>query len=423
MSNKKASININQRYLALLMDSVLKGESFSLDFLCFENSSNIYFYPINSFSESLVSENSNFRTTKIKINPEDEIDSLLDLESNGNNLEFNWKWESKKLKYITEFISNEAEKISIILSYLQSSTRFYKNNEIISLEITYPHSKYYSKVMQSQIQNLKEDQETIHSRNLLWLGEDNFFKIKNLKIGCVGAGGLNNPFVVQAMHHGYTNFVLVDADTLEIHNFNRFLGAKKSQLGRLKVDILKEILCEFLTSVEVEAIPNFFPEKSAIDALSTCDILVGGVDNDYSRLQIQILALCLEKPYLDMGSGVLLKDNHSLNVEIEERGGQIKLFIPGEACISCMGLNPSIVKDFNRFKLDVLHGYIMGTELTPASILSLNNSISSMAIKLLTDYITNEGTNLRHLKYNEKSFKLYSVKTEKSIPCKVCGMK
>jgi hypothetical protein len=420
MSNKKASININQHYLALLIDSVLKGESFSLDFLCFENISNIYFYPINSFSESLVSANSNFCITNIKINPEDEIDSLLDFESN-NNLEFSWKWETKKLKYITEFILNEEEKISNILSYLQSSTKFYKNNEIISLEITYPHSKSYLKVRQSQIQNSEEDQETIHSRNLLWLGEDNFYKIKHLKIGCVGAGGLNNPFVIQAMHHGYTNFVLVDADTLEIHNFNRFLGAKKTQLGRLKVEILKEILCEFSTSVEVEAIPNFFPEKSAVEALSTCDILVGGVDNDYSRLQIQILALCLEKPYLDMGSGVLLKDNHSLNVEIEERGGQIKLFVPAEACISCMGLNPSTVKDFNRVKLDVLHGYIIGTELTPASILSLNSSIASMAIKLLTDYITSVGTNIKHLKYNEKSFKLFSVQAEKNKFCKVCG--
>ena len=421
MNTKKVTINLNQRYLYLLIDSVLKGESLSLDFLYLAENSLNYFTPINSFSESLLIENFNFRTTKIIIIPEDELKSLLELDSNSSNSEFIWKWNTKNFGDSLNISSLEDPKSYKLFSNLISNTTFYNNNEIYSVEITYPNSKRYLKVKETETVNIEEESESIHSRNLLSLGEDNFFKIQNVKIGCVGAGGLGNPFIILAMHHGYKNFVIVDGDTLEIHNFNRFLGVKKSHLGRKKVDILKEILTEFSSEIQIETISQYFPENSTLETLSTCDILVGGVDNDYSRLQLQILALTLEKPYLDMGSGVILKDNHSLSVEIEERGGQIKLFVPGEACISCMGLNPVTVKDFNRYQLDVVQGYIIGTELTPPSILSLNSSITSMAIKLLTDYITNDGTNIRHLKYNEKSFKLFTVQTEKNKFCKVCA--
>ena len=234
------------------------------------------------------------------------------------------------------------------------------------------------------------------------------------------SGGLINPFVIQAMHQGYKQFVLVDRDKLEYHNFNRFLGVRKSDLGSFKVEVLKGILNHFSEQIEIEAITEFLPDKVTLEALSACDILVGGVDNDYSRLQIQILALALEKPYLDMGSGVVLKDNSSLNPEVDERGGRIKLFIPGNACISCMGLKVNEVKDFKTRQMDIIRGYIQGTELTPPSILTLNSTIACMGLKLMTDYIL-EGTSINHLKYNEKNFKLYSVKSEKNPTCSVCS--
>lgn len=422
MKQKKINITLTQTILDFLIRCSLKGVSLKVEFLLFQRDSEIYLFHKNSFSESLTTENKNFCSTSLIISPDgDELSSLLDFNSNQELEGFIWKWDKHKLNTFLNHLKDKEEKISDLFNFFDNYSTIHKGSENYSLSLSSSNSLRFLKTLPQSYEKLDEDFHSLHSRNLLLFGEDNFKRISNSKLGCIGAGGLMNPFIIQASHHGYKNFVIIDPDKLEIHNCNRFLGYKKSHLGKFKVDILNDILQDFSSEIHVEKIPVFFPDTLSIEVLSTCDVLVAGVDNDYSRLQIQILALALGKPYLDLGSGVVLKDNLSLHPQVDERGGQIKLFVPGEACISCMGLNPVTVKDFRATQMDINRGYIQGTELTPPSILSLNSTIASMGIKVLTDFLTDTGTRIRHLKYNEKDFKLFIVSTEKKNLCRVCS--
>lgn len=66
-----------------------------------------------------------------------------------------------------------------------------------------------------------------------------------------------NPFVIEAMHHGFKDFILIDPDKLEEHNLNRFYGGNREDKGKFKTEILKRILTEFNPSIAVETSNSF----------------------------------------------------------------------------------------------------------------------------------------------------------------------
>lgn len=420
MSLKKVSITLNSEYLNSLKFIILSGKSGELEFSGYEIDEKIFLFPVNFHTDSLLNKYSDFYLTKIKINfVGDELNALLDAPSMRDEKRWNWDLQKHKFSFSANWDNSESsisEKKSFIRS-LSGSMIFF--GEVGSFpSVSYAHSLGF--YVSSGNQSPDWNEEIVFSRNLLWMGTENFSKIRNIKIGCIGAGGIMNPFVVQAMHHGYKNFTLIDGDKIELHNLNRFLGGKKQDLGSQKVKVLFDILKKFDSEINVDCVAEYFPHDDGIKNIISCDIIVAGVDNDYTRLQLQLFALALQKPYLDMGSGIILKDNNSLIPIVDERGGQVKLYVPGFACIACMGINLQNIMEPDFKGLNIRNGYITGTELTPPSIISLNTTIAAMGLKLLTDYITT-GTTVRHLKYSENNFKLYTVNSNHNENCRVCG--
>jgi molybdopterin/thiamine biosynthesis adenylyltransferase len=261
----------------------------------------------------------------------------------------------------------------------------------------------------------------IHGRTILWTGLKGFAGIREASIGCIGAGGLSNPFLLSAMHHGFRRFTIVDDDRLDAANLNRFTGGRREQVGAFKTDLLKRMILDFEPEAEVETLAEKFPYGGTEQALSACDILVCGVDNDFTRLNAQLYALAFSLPLFDMGSGIFLADNASLDPEVEEAGGQVRVFVPSGACLACMGLDAAAVADFSRRDLDRARGYVIGTDLTPPSVITLNTAVASFCLKLAVDYLAGRPLPSFHLKYSEKDLSLYKVAVKKDPSCVVCG--
>jgi len=265
------------------------------------------------------------------------------------------------------------------------------------------------------------DDIEIHDRTLLWLGKNNFSKIRGATLGCIGAGGLMNPFIIQAMHHGFEKFIIIDDDTLEENNLNRFLGASPCHAGLYKADILRETILGFNPGADVVVLKESFPFDGSENTMAQADLIVCGVDNDYTRMNVQLFALAMNKTLFDMGSAIFLEDNSSSDPVVDECGGQVRISIPGMGCLACMGMDLSRIRDFKRMDIERRMGYITGTGLSPASIITLNNTIAGICLKLVVDYICGRELSCRHLKYDERDLNLYKINVMKDENCSLCG--
>jgi len=259
------------------------------------------------------------------------------------------------------------------------------------------------------------------SRTLLWLGKGNFEKINSASICCIGAGGVMNPFVVQAVHHGFRKFTIIDSDRLEPHNLNRFIGASLSDEGRYKTDILKEYILKLRPDAEVVTVNSMFPEGESVNAIAERDLIVSGVDNNYTRILVQLYALALNRAFFDMGSGIFLEDNDAEVPVVDERGGQVRFLSPGGPCLACMGVDPAVVKNRARMELEARRGYIAGTDLTPPSVVTLNFAVSSICLNMAVEYVTTGRLEDNHIHYEEVGRRILKIREERREGCPVCG--
>ncbi len=250
-------------------------------------------------------------------------------------------------------LKNESE---VDEQHLVTHSRLVLNSTLHTVDtVTVYRSEKMRKIESGKTQLLPDDKQ--HHRTLLWLGRENFAKIKQTSILCIGSGGTMNPFLTQAMHMGFQHFAIVEKDTIEESNLNRFYGGTRQHIGRKKADVMKGIITSYNPEAAVRVIDSYFPEKESWKELITHDIIVCGVDNNYARYMTQLYACMFGKPLFDMGSGIFA-DIEENSIELEEMGGQVKVSVPGCACLVCMGMDPADIRDPKRMELDRREGIL-----------------------------------------------------------------
>ena len=91
---------------------------------------------------------------------------------------------------------------------------------------------------------------------------DNFSKIQKLKILVLGVGGVGGIVVESLVRSGVINITIVDHDIVDITNINRQIIALHSNIGRKKVDVLKERILDINPNCSVHTFDIFYEEKN-----------------------------------------------------------------------------------------------------------------------------------------------------------------
>lgn len=134
-------------------------------------------------------------------------------------------------------------------------------------------------------------------------GKGTFALLRHLKVGVVGCSGTGSIIVELLMRNCVGNLVLVDPDIVEEKNLNRIINAKKldAKQAKYKVEVLKEIIMETDMGTEVDAYATDTRDKSAIEALTDCDVIFGCVDSVTGRYHMECIATAYFIPYFDIG--------------------------------------------------------------------------------------------------------------------------
>ena len=101
--------------------------------------------------------------------------------------------------------------------------------------------------------------------------------MKQLKIGIAGAGGLGSNVALNLVRSGIDAFRIVDFDCVEASNLNRQFYFR-DQIGRPKVEALRENLQRIRPEVEVDAIVARIDETNCRALFGDCDLVVEAFD-------------------------------------------------------------------------------------------------------------------------------------------------
>lgn len=125
-------------------------------------------------------------------------------------------------------------------------------------------------------------------RNWAFITPEEQEKIKNTKILLAGCG-LGSDIAELAVETGFTKFVLVDGDKVEVSNLNR-QAFDRRHVGKNKAEALKSILEEKSEAVEVEAFPKMITPETAEKFVSMADVVVNLVDFDETTYKLNEVA-------------------------------------------------------------------------------------------------------------------------------------
>lgn len=130
--------------------------------------------------------------------------------------------------------------------------------------------------------------------------------LETLTVGVVGAGGIGSIIVEGLARLGVRNLILIDPDTIEMSNLNRFQGAGLDTVGKYKVEVLSDYLKHLFSgriNVQVSKASVFSPE--AFTLLKDADLVLGCLDNNGTRYFLNRFSLQYLVPYIDGGTRII----------------------------------------------------------------------------------------------------------------------
>ena len=94
------------------------------------------------------------------------------------------------------------------------------------------------------------------------IGEENLAKISKKTVLVVGLGGVGGYAVEALVRSGIGNLILIDYDKIDISNLNRQIIANNNNVGKYKVDVIKERILSINPNCNVIVINTFLNNET-----------------------------------------------------------------------------------------------------------------------------------------------------------------
>ncbi len=121
------------------------------------------------------------------------------------------------------------------------------------------------------------------------LGRRAFNKIRSVKVGIAGAGGLGSNCAFNLVRAGFQNLKIVDFDKVDHSNLSRQFYFM-DQIGMDKVKALEENLSRINPAVKVETRVRKIAKSNARELFDDCDIVVEAFDKaEYKSMIVEEL--------------------------------------------------------------------------------------------------------------------------------------
>lgn len=147
---------------------------------------------------------------------------------------------------------------------------------------------------------LSDEQIIRYSRHILLpeVGGKGQQKLLSAKVLLIGAGGLGSPVALYLAAAGVGTLGIMDADTVDLSNLQRQIIHATPDVGKPKVQSVKETISCINPDVNVIAYPEFATVDNIPKILPEYDLVVDGCDNFATRYLMSDAAVIYKKPYV-----------------------------------------------------------------------------------------------------------------------------
>ncbi len=168
-----------------------------------------------------------------------------------------------------------------------------------------------------------------YDRSIQFFGRAGQDKLADAEVAVVGIGGLGTHVVQQLCLLGVARLALIDDQTIDDTNRNRYVGLKSDDTAHetLKVAIGRRLAKEINPAVNTVVVQHPLASREAFDAILDSSHIFGCLDNDLSRVVLNELCAAYSKPYIDLSSDIFDR----------QYGGRICVAWNGAGCLSCYG--------------------------------------------------------------------------------------
>lgn len=158
--------------------------------------------------------------------------------------------------------------------------------------------------------------------------------LSRLHCGVIGAGSVGAQIAEALARMGVEHVTLIDFDTVKKHNLDRLLHATVADIGRLKVDVVAEVLKTHATAenFNIRALPVGITTEEGLQAALDCDILFSCVDRPWPRQVLNMLAMAHLIPVIDGGIRVSVTPSERMR----SADWRAHTVVPGRPCLECL---------------------------------------------------------------------------------------
>lgn len=171
----------------------------------------------------------------------------------------------------------------------------------------------------------------VFDRNIRAFGMDIQATLGDLRVAVVGAGGTGSAVAEQLVRLGVRRLLLIDVDTLSASNVTRVYGSSAADVGRPKVEVLRDHLVSIAPDLACRVEQSMITLERTARLLAGCDLVFGCTDDNAGRLVLSRLATYHLTPVIDMG--ILLSSD--ANGGLTGIDGRVTVLSPGAACLVC----------------------------------------------------------------------------------------
>ena len=260
--------------------------------------------------------------------------------------------------------------------------------------------------------------EGLYDRQIRAFGEVGQMTLAAQRVAIIGLGGTGSVVAQQLAHLGVGEFLLVDPDVIEPTNLNRIVGARREDVGRLKVDVARRLIASVNPSARVHVLQADVRDCMTARTVLDTDAFFCCTDSQGSRAILSQLAYQYWLPGVDVGVAIHVGEEGVTHVS-----GRVQMLGPTLPCLLCCGvLDPETVRrDLLSDQARALDQYIVGAPTAQPAVISINSAASSLAVTMFLAAVTGVPVGTRNQRLRLESGMVSRVDIAPRPDCPVCS--